>query len=91
MNYDGLDSARVADEIADVFALLTAFTASGTDERVLEIAEAVEVASQDHQFRRLTAAFDFLASVHKRGGDRSEVAEAEVRMTEAYANLRAEG
>ena len=59
------------------------FTASGSDARVLRIREAAETASGDARFRDLGTAVAFLASVHDRGGDRSEVTEAEVQMTAA--------
>jgi len=65
------------------------FTATGSDDRVGQMAEDIEVATQHPQFRKLATAFDFLASVHKRGGDRSEVAEAEVGMIEACGTLGA--
>ena len=61
--------------------------ATGSDKRVSQIADSAVAARQDPRFRPLAAAVDFLVSVHERGGDRSEVVDAEVRMTEACDSL----
>lgn len=65
------------------------FTATDSEDRVRQLGESADTARQNPQFSPLATAVDFLVSVHERGGDRSEVLDAEVGMTAACDAIEA--
>jgi hypothetical protein len=65
------------------------FTVTDSEDRVRQLAASADEARRDSKFNQVATAVDFLVSVHARGGDRSEVLDAEVGMTAACHAIEA--
>jgi hypothetical protein len=77
------DSREIDTDDDGVGDFTEVFAAEGAEERLARMVGSVAGARADARFASLVDAVDLVVSVFQRGGDRSEVLDAEVAMTQA--------